>query len=206
MSTRFAKVFKYSVLIVLLVVPLSKTVDAESTRVFLDPPSQTVGSVGDSFTVNVSIADVFDLHGYGFELYYNSTSMDGTRVAEGSFLRSGGQTFFLPSLTYHYNSTHGVVEVACALLGNVSGMNGSGVLATIEFKSLAAANSASLRLTDVRLVNSTASLIPNEVSHGMVTVVPEFTSLIAFLALIAASPFTVLIEKRAKRKVENFNS
>jgi hypothetical protein len=175
-------------------------VDAGSTRVFLDPPTQTVGSIGDSFIANVSVADVFNLYGYEFKLYYNSTVMNGTQVVEGSFLKSQGQTFFsVVNFTDHYDSTHGVVAVACTLLG-MSSVSGSGVLATIKFKSLAVAESTPLHLADVELGDRNLSPIPHEDVDGTVTVIPEFTSLVAFSTLIIASLFGVLVRKRARAK------
>lgn len=203
LSVKFAKVFKYSALIVLLTMPLGAViiVDAGSTRVFLDPPTQTVGAIGDFFTVNVSIADVFDLYGYGFKLYYNSTVMNGTRVIEGSFLKSGGQTFFwVMNFTDHYDSTHGVVWIVCSLLGNVSGISGSGVLATIKFESVSLGDSVPLDVVDVELFDSGGSPIPHEVFDGTVTVIPEFTSMFVFLTLIIASLFGILVGKRALAK------
>ena len=197
-----SQVFKYSILVVLFATPLCVMVNAESTRVFLDPPSQMVGAVGDSFMVNVTVADVSNLYGFGFKLYYDSSVMNGTQAAEGSFLKSGGQTTWsLVSFTDHYNSTHGLVWVNCFLIGNASGISGSGVLATIKFKSLAVATTP-LDLANVQLSDRNANLIPHEDVDGLVTVVPEFTSLVAFLTLVAASLFGVLIRKRATQGLE----
>jgi len=196
LSIKSVKVFKYSILIVFLTMPLGAvmTVNAGLTRVFVDPPSQTVGDVGDSFTVNVSIADVSNLYGYQFKLYYNSTIMNGTQVSEGSFLKSSGQTFFwVVNFTDHYDSGRGVVCVTCTLTENLPGTNGSGVLATMNFKSLATADSSPFHLADVLLYNSNASPIPHEDVDGIVTVVPEFTSLVGFLTLITASLFGALL-------------
>jgi hypothetical protein len=208
LSIRFSKTLKYSVLIAILTMPLCKAVNADSTRVFLDPSSQTVGAIGDSFNVNVSIANVSNLYGYQLTIYYNSTVMNATQVAEGSLLKSGGQTFFLHSFVYHYNSTHGAVEITGTLLGNVSGIGGSGVLASIEFKSLVATDSTSLHLAGVNLASSppTPSLIPHEDSDGTVIVVPEFASLIACLALIAASLLSILVKKGARHEAQHCNS
>jgi hypothetical protein len=215
-SVKFAKVFTYSALIVLLTMPLYAFVmsDAGSTRVFIDPPSQTVGAIGDSFTVNVSVADVSNLYGYEFKLYYNSTVMNGTEEPiEGSFLKSGGQTPFwgVVSFTDHYNLTHGVVWIYCSLQANVSGIYGSGVLATIKFKSLALGDSVPLHLADVKLsepyVPDIGALpIQCDVSDGMITVIPEFTSAVAVLTLIIASLFGIFFGKRVMRKVPNLNS
>jgi hypothetical protein len=176
---------------------LVATISASSTRVFIDPPSLTVGAVGDSFIANVSISNVTNLYAYQFELYYNSTVMNGTQVIEGSFLESGGPVYFnVVNFTDHYDSTQGLITVFCTLTGNVSGVSGWGVLTTIKFKSLALADSAGLHLADVELYDRYLSSIPNEDVDATVTVVPEFTSLVAFLTLIAASLLAVLVRKR----------
>ena len=145
----FRKILALSALIVLLTMPLGPVTKAgaETTRVFLDPASQTVSAVGDSFEINVSIADVSNLYGYQFKLYYDSTILNGTgQPTEGSFLSSGGgQTFFyIANFSDDYNSTDGVVWITDTLTGSVPGVSGSGVLATIEFKSLTLAASTPL--------------------------------------------------------------
>ncbi len=197
-SIKLVRVFGYSILIAFFAMHLGVMADAGLASVFLYPSSQTVGAVGDSFTVNVSIADVANLYGYVFKLYYDSTVMNGTEVIQGSFLEGSSQTVL--SFTDHYNSTHGLIWVDCFLIGNVPGVSGSGVLATIEFKSVNAAASSPLHLADVELSDNHASTIPYEDVDGVVTVVPEFTSVAAFLALMTASLFGVLAGKRAMRK------
>jgi hypothetical protein len=195
----------FSALIVILIMPSCAVTkaDAESTRVFLDPSSQTVGAVGDIFAVNVSIANVSNLYGYEFKLYYDSTVMNGTaQPVEGPFLKSaGGETFFVvPSFTDSYNSTYGVVWIDNTLYGSVPGVSGDGVLVTLEFKSLAAVTSSSMHLADIVLLLPNDTQISFQSNDGTVTVVPEFTSLAATLTLVFASSFAVLIQRRAKRK------
>lgn len=200
---KLGKVFAYSILILFLAIPFRAaiTADAESTRVFLDPDGQTVGAVGDHFIVNVSIGDVSNLYGYELKIYYNSTLMNGTSVTEGSFLKGGGPTFWDPvNFTDHYNSTEGVLYIADLLTTNVSGVSGGGVLATIEFKSVALGDCV-LHLEDVKLSDPTSSQISNVNSDGAVTVVPELTSLAVFLTLIIASLFGVLLGKRASARL-----
>jgi hypothetical protein len=173
------------------------TVNAELTRVFVDPSSQTVNNVGDTFTVNISITNVFNLYAYQFKLYYNSTVMNGTQVEEGSFLKNSGQTFFLiNNFTDQYDSGRGIVYVTCTLTGPLQGANGNGVLATITFKSLTTANSNPLHLAEVLLYDSNVSPIPYEVVDGTVTIIPEFTSLIGLLTLIIASLLSALIRNK----------
>lgn len=202
--SKSVKVLEYSILTLLLATSLTATVNAGLTLVFLDPPSLTVGAVGDSFTVNVSTSDVANLYAYDFILYYNSTVMNGTQVIHGSILESA--YFKVLNFTDHYSSTQGLVSVACTLTGNVSGISGNGTLATIKFKSLTLANSTVLHLADAELFDPSYSPIPHENVDGTVTVIPEFTSLAAFLTLITASLLGVLVRKRPMGKVWNFNS
>jgi len=200
-AIRLEKVVAYSMLIFLLMMSMSaiRRGDAASASVFLEPSSQTVGAIGVNFTVNVSIADVSNLYGYSLDVYYNSTLMNGTQVTEGPFLNESGsnQPFFeVISFTDNYNSTMGLVEIADSLQGSAPGVNGGGVLVTIEFKSLALGNSE-LNLADVALSNPNGSPISFEIlSGGTVTVVPEFTPLIAILTLVTASILVILVEKR----------
>jgi hypothetical protein len=199
LAIKLVKVFKYSILIIFLTMPLNAvtTVNAELTRVFVDPSSQTVNNVGDTFTVNISITNVFNLYAYQFKLYYNSTVMNGTQVEEGSFLKNSGQTFFLiNNFTDQYDSGRGIVYVTCTLTGPLQGANGNGVLATITFKSLTTANSNPLHLAEVLLYDSNVSPIPYEVVDGTVTIIPEFTSLIGLLTLIIASLLSALIRNK----------
>jgi hypothetical protein len=205
---KLGEVFMYSALMVFLTLPFGflATVYAESTRIFLDPASQTVAAVGDIYTVNVSISDVSNLYGYELKLYYNSTLMNGTQAIEGPFLKSGGQTFFYTvNFTDNYNSTHGLLYIVCTLTGNLSGVSGSGVLATVKFEALALGNSSLLHLADVKASDPNSSSISHEDSDGSVTVLPEFTSLFATLTLIIASVFAILLEKRAMHKSETSN-
>ena len=204
-SIRLGKVFAYSALLILLMILVGvvRIGDAASTNLSLEPSSQTVGAIGDNFTVNVNIADVSNLYGYELEVYYNSTLMNGTQVTEGPFLNESGsnQPFFsVVSFTDHYNSTEGVVWITATLVGSVPGVSGGGILVTIQFKSIALGNSVPLQLTDVALSDPDASPISYEVlPGGTVTVVPEFTSLIAVLTLITASTFAILVRKRVTR-------
>jgi len=148
-----------------------------TAKVYIDPPSQIV-AVGDSFTVDVIIANVSNLYGFDFKLYYNSTVMNGTVVAEGEFLALGsGQipSFDLRNFTDNYNSTCGFLHIVSALTGSASGVSGDGLFATMGFKSLVLGDSAPLSLADVRLYGPGGSSISHEDNDGTVTVVANET-------------------------------
>jgi hypothetical protein len=149
----------------------------------------------------VNISDVFNLYAYEFKLYYSSIALNGTPPAvEGPFLESGGQTFF-ENLTFtdHYNSTYGVVWIVNTLIGNVPGVDGDGLLATIRFNATAAGNSIPLYLSDIKLSDPEANLIPYVNFDGTVTVLPEFTRTTALLIMILIS-IPILLRVRKMRK------
>jgi hypothetical protein len=164
----------------LLIIPLGRLVEANVAfpEVSVYPPSQTVDAIGNVFTANVCVSEVFNLYAYEFKLYYNSTVLNGTSVAEGSFLENSGQTpfFYVVAFTDHYNSTYGIVWIDSTLTGNVLGIDGDGVLATIKFNATTPSSSTSLSLRDVKLSDPNENPIPYVSSDGTVTVLPMNTA------------------------------
>lgn len=113
---------------------LSANASATAT-VYVNPSEVTDLSPGDTFLINIDIANVVGLAGWEFKLYYKRNVLNAIEVKEGSFLKSAvpphNSTMFLP--TVDYNATHGRVYLACALLGSGPGASGSGTLASINF-------------------------------------------------------------------------
>ena len=97
-----------------------------------NPLTPTVGRLGRTFEVNVTITNVTNLYGYEFKLSYNTTLLDVIDVKNGTF-------FPLPPASIvvkmEANDTIGVVWVAVSLLNPEQPRNGSGVLARITFNS-----------------------------------------------------------------------
>src|SRR5271157_4900574 len=77
---------------VLLVLPSSAIADFANLSV----ASPGTVSQGSTFTVDVNISGVTDLFDYQLDLTFNPSIVSATGVSEGSFLSSGGPTFFLP--------------------------------------------------------------------------------------------------------------
>lgn len=113
-------------------------------------PASTVKSVDETFTIDIKVTDVNDLYGWEFQLSYDGTIINCTDVVEGSFLSSGGSTWF-KNITLDNTAGSGLVWFTCTLLGDVSGVTGNGVLATLSFKVLAE-GSCTLDLHDTKLV------------------------------------------------------
>jgi hypothetical protein len=175
---------------------------AEFPQVFVYPPSQTVDTLGSVFTANVCISDVFNLYAYEFKLYYNSTVLNGTSVVEGPFLEESGQTtfFYKVAFTDHYNSTYGIVWIDSTLEGNVLGIDGNGILATIRFNATASGNSIALSLRDVKLSDPNSNPIPYVSFDGTVTVLPEFRGATAMVLVLILISIPILFIMRRIRK------
>ena len=122
--------------------------NTSATTIFVDPSNSTA-SIGENFTVYVNVSNVVDLYGWEFKLSWNNTIINVVNVIEGSFLKSGGETFF----TYKINDTGGYIITDCTLLGDVSGVNGNGTLASVEFHVKTYGN-CTLDLYDTTLVSS----------------------------------------------------
>lgn len=168
--------------------------EAQQALIQVIPASYTVQNVGLTFNINVTIQNVNDLFGYEFKLYYPNNVLNGTSVTQGSFLKTGGiQTFFVvPTFNDQFNATHGILNVLCSRMGNVSGISGSGTLVTAIFTSTSTDGPKTLSLHDVKLSDSNLSAIPFTTSDGEVTVIPEFPAIwilpvLGILTLAAAA-------------------
>jgi hypothetical protein len=136
-------------------------VQSASTATLSVYPASITASQGQSFMISVTISNVLDLYGWEFRLNWTTTLVDALNVTEGSLLKSGGSTFF----TVNMNATAGRMVVDCTLLGSVSGVSGTGTLATITFYAKNGGQSP-LNLYDVILVSSSDQTIPSQATGG----------------------------------------
>ena len=145
-------------------------VDAATITMYVYPPVINVSS-GDTFQANITIADVANLTGWEFKLFYLKSVLNCSAVAEGPFLKSGGSTFKIFNITNNYNSTHGRILAACALQGMNVSVNGTGVAAILTFKALFP-GSTPLDLVDTKLSDEKipAQPIPHTAVDGTVYV------------------------------------
>ncbi|MGD0495534.1 MAG: cohesin domain-containing protein [Candidatus Bathyarchaeia archaeon] len=150
---------------------LECSAQAGSATVAVSPPSITA-SVGQSFSVNVTVGNVSDPYGvYGWEFTLNWTAslLDSVDIIEGPFLKAGGTTFFT------YNSgTQGHMIVDCTLEGAAPGVNGDGILATLTFY-VKDVGQSSLHLYNATLVDGN-STNPTDIPCQVVGGYGYFTS------------------------------
>jgi hypothetical protein len=136
-----------------------------TTTLSIEPQIQTGLEISDEFTINVTVTDVTDLYGWQFAIYYKNSVLNATGYSEGPFLKQdGAQTYFaIVEYTDNYNETHGKIFLATSRVGPVAGVNGSGILARISFKTKAYGNSP-LDLSETKLIDS-AQPFGNPISH-----------------------------------------
>ena len=164
-------------LLLLSVCPLAKA--SPAATVFVDPEESSV-EVGQTFSVNIGIADVSGLLGFDFLLSYNASVLELVSVGEGSLLKSVGSTYMI-NLT-----TGGLIWLAVAVYnpqGEIASANGTGVLAVATFKAIAEGESLldlfsrdPYRPDEVKLVADPPGLvvpIPNVTIDGHVIIVPD---------------------------------
>ena len=118
-----------------------------------------------SFNVDINVSNVINLYSWEFKLYYSNEILNATSAIEGPFLSSSGSTSFqIKEFSDNFNSTHGLVWIACALLAQPP-VSGNGTLATISFHVEALGESA-LDLSDTMQSDPWEVPIPHEAIDG----------------------------------------
>ena len=139
--------------------------------------SPNPAAVGNTVLVNVNISGAVDVYGYQFSLLFNPAVLQATSSTEGSFLPSGGSTFFVAGTV---NNTLGAVNFTVGtLLGLLPGVTGNGTLATLSFNA-AALGTSTLGFRVVVLFNSELVDLTAQLQGGVVTVVPEPSTWLMF--------------------------
>lgn len=128
---------------------------------------------GSGVDIQVLISDVSDLFGYQFSLSFDASLLQAVSVSEGAFLGQGGSTFADGGVID--NGAGSISWVFNTLIGNVPGVSGSGVLATIHLDAVGVGTSA-LAFSDVMFLNSALGDISVQAVDGSLAVaaaVPE---------------------------------
>jgi len=174
MSKKYVLILILSLMLQVSVCAVIFIANASATAmVHVNPSEVTDLSLGDTFSINIDIADVVGLAGWEFKLYYKRDVLNAIETTEGSFLKSAvpphNSTMFLP--TIDYNATHGRVYLACALWGQGPGASGSGTLASIKFTVIGVGQTPlSLPQDQTILVDPSIQDIPHTTVGGSVMV------------------------------------
>lgn len=112
---------------------IANTGSQVETKIYVDP---TIGTAnpGETFSVNIKIANVEGLYDYEFRLKWEPDLLDVTSITEGPFLNAEDtySTFFVAKEDF---PSVGHLYVVCTLMGEprTAAASGSGTLATVEF-------------------------------------------------------------------------
>ena len=86
---------------------------------------------GDTFTLDLSAENVFDLAGWQFDIAFDPSVLETVEVNEGDFLKEGGGTTFFQKGTID-NATGKISKLSSARL-NEDGVTGTGTLLSVTF-------------------------------------------------------------------------
>jgi hypothetical protein len=147
---------------------------AQTPALSVQPPGVFGLVPAQFFSVDVVVTDAVDLRTWQFVMYYRSSVLNITGFGEGPFMKSdGASTFVASDLKYDYNATHGRLLMSCSRTNPSTGIDGTGILATVTFYTLNYGFSL-IHLGSnqddpdyyCKLINSSSQLIPHTRSDG----------------------------------------
>ena len=119
--------------------------------------SKTPIHTGDTFTLDISAKDVFDLAGWQFDIAFDPAILEAIDVSEGDFLKTdGGTTFFHGG---SIDNVAGEITGLSAARLSAPGVNDTGTLLQVTFKAKSAGETK-LALQNFQFGSVTGDSIP----------------------------------------------
>lgn len=162
---------------------LACSVQARANPIIGIEPETLFVSHEQSFGVNIVIHDATDLFAFQFDLSFDPRLLSATSVAEGGLLSVGGPTIFFPGTI---DNVAGRISFTLGTLtGSLPGVNGTGALAGIMFRSRNASGIATLKLSDIILLDSNLADIAFAAPlPAQIAVVPEPGTLVLLAPML----------------------
>ena len=113
--------------------------------------------LGDTFTFDVRAENVSDLAGWQFDIAFDPARLEAVDVSEGDFLKTDGGTTFFEG--WRIDNTAGKITGLNAALFSERGVNGSGAILQVTFKTKSNGETA-LTLQNFKFGSSTGEIIP----------------------------------------------
>jgi hypothetical protein len=184
----------------------------DPATIYIDPQI-TAAQLGETFSINISIANAVDVGTWQVGLKWNPGIIDFVSVAQGDFLNSHGSTIWAQEI----HQSEGYIYCAAAMAPPPIGVNGGGVLATVTFEAIAEGDST-LEFTnpgyDTFLMNPEGMDLPFGVLNGGVSVILGSPAHDVAVIDVTASPLkiassepvtiTVVVENQGNR-IETFD-
>jgi general secretion pathway protein D len=158
--------------------------DAKASPILAITPVTLTTNAGAPFALNIDVIGALDLYGFQFDVAFDPTVLQANDILEGGFLVAGGSTLYVPGAID--NTLGRITFTANTLVGEITGVSGSGTLATIDFVA-AALGSSAISVTNGLLLDSGLNLLDFNTADGRVIVeeptapsVPEPATLVLF--------------------------
>ena len=119
--------------------------------------AETPIHVGDTFTLDLSAENIFDLAGWQFDISFDPTVLEAIEVNEGDFLKTNRETTFFQKGTID-NATGKITKLSSARLSE-DGVTGTGTLLSVMFTAKTAGQ-MQLKLENFQLAAITGVSIP----------------------------------------------
>lgn len=139
--------------------------DVVASEVYVYPRYRK-SAVGLEFLVDVRIKATDEVYSAGFELYFDKGMLNATSVEEGDFLNKDSASTYYEAVI---NNDAGKVTFAGTRAGVYMGVNGTGRLARVRFKSISH-GSGDFELGNVEIANATVDLLPYFTSDGTILI------------------------------------
>lgn len=118
--------------------------------------SETPIFVGDTFTINIDVQNMFDLAGWQFEVNFDPATLEVININEGDLLKQNATTMFLNGPP---NNTAGKITGLRSVRLSPQGITGTGTILQIECKAKSAGETE-LTLNNVQFATITGDTIP----------------------------------------------
>jgi uncharacterized protein YhbP (UPF0306 family) len=129
-------------------------------------PAEVTILSNQTFTVTITAKNAVDLYGASFDFVFDKDKLKVLKIKEGDFLKQATvSTSFLHKI---YNE-QGKVVIGTTRLGSITGVSGTGTLATIILKPKAS-GTTTLKLQNIQLKDSQLDIIPTSVIDSIVNI------------------------------------
>ncbi len=194
----------------LLAISSISSVFAQSNTVVKAVASSSQPRIGDTLTVNITIANVQNLYGVDVTLSWNTTvlsvtnakSLLGVEAHPGGVLHESGIDTLLVAMDAASQEI-GQYTLTATSVGSASAFSGNGIIATVTFNVTGTGPSGlsvESELSDKPAAGQTSNFITHTDTADAVAAVPEFPAIIIVGFLIVAATAALVVSKKHLNK------